>query len=375
MSNNNRVDTEADLGEVRHSINVEKLTQYLTDRSPQHFVAPFVVKQFGYGQSNPSYQLVDAKGRKYVLRKQPPGALLAKSAHRVDREFHMIKSLREATNVPVPRVLVLCQDKNVIGTDFYIMEFVSGRIFHSPAFPELSSQGRKECWLSAINTLAQLHRVDPSKIGLPEAFTKNMSSHYPRQVVTLSRIEEAQSNAVDKDSGEKVGHIPDFEYLTKWMKQNMPPSRVSIVHGDYKIDNLIFHPTENRVIAILDWELCTIGHPLADLGNILQPYTLPDFGKGQGSGGFKGTQLLPGVPSLENQLQCYKQASGWDPQPYWSFAVVYSHLRLAVITHGIAARLARGQASSANAKRLAVVYPLLSGLAMEEISSDGTSKL
>lgn len=371
MTENKRVDTEADLGAIRHSIDVAKLSQYLTSVSPKDFEAPFTLKQFGFGQSNPSYQIVDAKKRKYVLRKQPPGALLAKSAHRVDREFYMIKALRERTNVPVPQVYVLCQDKDIIGTDFYIMEFVNGRIFHRPSFPQLSPKDREECWLAAINTLSVLHTVDPSKIGLPVSFTKNMSSHYPRQVVTLTKIEEAQSKAVDKDTGEEVGHIPDFEYLTKWMGNHMPPNRVSIVHGDYKVDNLIYHPTENRVIAILDWELCTIGHPLADLGNLLQPYLMPSSG---GANGFRDIELPPGLPTLEENLINYKKASGWDPRPYWTFAAVYAHLRLAIITHGIAARLARGQASSANASKLAVLYPLLSHLAMHEIS-EGKSKL
>jgi aminoglycoside phosphotransferase (APT) family kinase protein len=359
-----RVDTEADLGKVRHAINEQKLTDYLVSKHPEEFTAPFEIKQFGFGQSNPSYQIKDAKGRKYVLRKQPDGKLVSKTAHRVDREFYMIKALYPQ-GVPVPRAIDLCQDKSVIGTDFYIMEFVTGRIFHDPGFPELPEKDRKECWQSAIKTLAGLHQLDPAKIGLPQSFLKNLSSHYPRQVTTLAKIQEAQggvTTTVDdglKPKGEKLGPIPNFDQITNWMKQNMPSERVSIVHGDYKIDNLIYHPTENRVVAILDWELCTIGHPLADLGNLFMPYFMTDIPQ--------GGKTNEGIPTLDANLDYYKSLAGWDPKQFWSFAVVYANLRLAVITHGIAARQATGQASSAQAKTYAKIYPALANAALKQI--------
>lgn len=374
-----RVDTEADLGEIRHAVDIDSLTKYLVNASPSDFEAPIVLKQFGYGQSNPSYQITDAKGRKYVLRKQPPGALVSKSAHRVDREFLMIKALHSTGKVPVPRVITLCQDKKVIGTDFYVMEFIQGRIFHDPTFPSLSPKDKQECWDAAIRALSQLHSVDPRNIGLPESFTKNMSSHYPRQTVTLAKVEAAQAAVKDDKTGKELGRIPNFDQIIEWMKSNMPQERVAIVHGDYKIDNLIFHPTENRVIAILDWELCTIGHPLADLGNLLHPYMIP----GNGDGVMKGLKNVSqknwpaGLPALETQLATYAKYAGWNPAPLWPFAVVYAHLRLSVITHGIAARLSRGQASSAHAKDLANAYLILSKLATDEIaeSKTGNSKL
>jgi len=351
------------------------LSAYLVKADAAEFEAPFTIKQFGFGQSNPSYQITDAKSRKYVLRKQPPGALVSKSAHRVDREYYMIKALHATGTVAVPRVLTLCQDKSVIGTDFYIMDFVQGRIFHDPTFPNLSPKDRTECWKSAVETLAALHKLDPAKIGLPSSFTKNLSSHYPRQAVTLSKVADAQANVEDLKTGKKLGPIPHFKEMVAWMSKNIPPERVGIVHGDYKIDNLIFHPTDNRVIAILDWELCTIGHPLADLGNLLHPYMIPP-GRTLGSiGGLDGASLPEGVPSLQQQLLSYKRASGWDPAPYWPFAVVYAHLRLSVITHGIAARLARGQASSAHAKDVASGYFVLARLAWDEMNKAGKSKL
>lgn len=364
-----RVDTEADLGEVRHKVDIDSLTQYLTSKLPQDFEAPLQLKQFGFGQSNPSYQIKDAKGRKYVLRKQPQGKLVSKTAHRVDREFYMLKSLGVHTNVPVPRVLDLCQDKKIIGTDFYIMDFVEGRIFHDPGFPGLPPQQRRELWGAAIKALSSLHQVDPTKIDLPQTFLRNLSSHYPRQTVTLAKVEAAQADVVvtaddsPMPKGKPVGHIPNFETIVQWMKNNMPPERVSIVHGDYKIDNVIFHPTENRVVAILDWELCTIGHPLADLGNLFMPYFLPSGDQDE----------LAKCPTLDEHFDLYQSLNGWDPRAFWTFAKVYAHFRLSVISHGIAARAAVGQASSARANEYASLFTSLSDFAMSEIKSTANS--
>lgn len=363
-----RVDTEADLGEVRHSIDLASLENYLVSNFPKEFASPFVLKQFGFGQSNPSYQIVDGQGRKYVLRKKPPGKLVSKTAHAVDREFYMLKALKENTDVPVPRVICLCQDEKIIGTDFYIMEFVTGRIFHAPSFPGLTPEDRRECWQGALTAIATLHAVDPTAIGLPKMFTKRMESHFPRQLVTLSKVAEAQAAVTDVDTGKAVGQIPGAEQVVAWMGKHIPPERVSIVHGDYKIDNLIFHPTENRVIAILDWELCTIGHPLADLGNLLSPYAWPESMLGKGVGFLGTSEPLPaGLPTLEENLVFYSKISGWDPRPSWPFAIVSAHYRLSVICHGIKARVARRQASSANAARFAELLPALAQLATDEI--------
>ncbi|CAN6612243.1 hypothetical protein TRVA0_005S00716 [Trichomonascus vanleenenianus] len=368
-----RVDTEADLGEIRSKLNVEGLTEYLVGKHPEQFEAPFTVKQFGFGQSNPSYQIVDARKRKYVLRKQPDGQLVSKTAHRVDREFYMLKALYP-TDVPVPKPIELCQDKSVIGTDFYIMEFVQGRIFHSPTFPELSKKDRDECWRSAVTSLAKLHALDPTKIGLPQNFLRNLSSHYPRQIITLSKVAEAQAAVVSKLTGKPVGPIPHFDYIVEWMKSNMPPERVGIVHGDYKIDNLIFHPTENRVIAMLDWELCTIGHPLADLGNLLMPYSIPAEARKKLMGSMNAEI---DAPTLVENLRRYQEAAGWDPAQFWTFAQVYAHLRLAVIIHGIKARHAVGQASSAKAAEHAATLHIFAELAYKTIkeAQNGSTKL
>ncbi|VVT51375.1 uncharacterized protein SAPINGB_P003075 [Magnusiomyces paraingens] len=362
------VDTEAGLGAIRHSIDQKSLETYLTKNFPAEFVAPFTLQQFGFGQSNPSYQVKDALGRKYVLRKKPPGKLVSKTAHAVDREYAMLKALYEIFNgdIPVPRVICLCQDPDVIGSDFYMMEFVKGRIFHYPTLPDLSPKDRRECWQSAVKTLAKLHSVDPRK--LPPIFTKRLESHYPRQLGSLSAVAKAQAAVTDIDTGKTVGPIPQFEEIVKWMAQHMPKERVTIVHGDYKIDNLIFHPTENKVIAILDWELCTVGHPLADLGNLMQPFSWPESLFGEGFGLQDTAAPLPqGLPTVQENLELYTSLTGYDASKDWTFAIVSAHFRLSVIAHGIKARVARKQASSENAAKHAESVGTLARLAIEEI--------
>lgn len=391
MPTDTTIDTEASLGKVRHPIDLPSLERYLTASYPSQFTAPFTIKQFGFGQSNPSYQICDADGRKFVLRKKPAGKLVSKTAHAVDREFYMLQALNklsesaslENTNntkknprIPVPKVICLCQDESVIGTEFYIMEFMKGRIFHFPSMPDLSPKDRKECWQSAITTLANLHSVDPTQ--LPKMFTsKRLESHFPRQLGSLSAVANAQASVTDLKTGEKVGPIPQIDDIVKWMKNHLPRNDcVSIVHGDYKIDNLIFHPTENRVIAILDWELCTVGHPLADLANLLQPFSWPEdlFGKNIG---LKDTKepLPEGLITVDEALQLYRQVTGYDAAKDWTFAQVSAHFRLSVIAHGIKARLFRGQASSANASDHVKTIDYLSKLALDEIKGKEKAKI
>lgn len=372
-----QVDTESGLGKVRHPINLKNLEKYLTSNHPEDFVAPFEIQQFGFGQSNPSYQIKEAKGRKYVLRKKPPGKLISKTAHAVDREYAMLKALRELSNgeIPVPKVICFCEEADVIGTDFYIMEFIKGRIFHYPSMPILNAKDRKECWESAVKTLAKLHSIDPRK--LPKMFTKRLESHYPRQLGSLSAVAKAQAQVKDVDTGAEVGPIPKFEQIASWMSKNLPEPRVTIVHGDYKIDNLIFHPTENRVIAILDWELCTVGHPLADLGNLLQPFSWDEAFFGEGIGLKDTSKPLPeGLPTVEEDLKLYASITGYDATKDWPFAVVSAHFRLSVIAHGIKARVARRQASSLQAETHARSVPVLAEMAIKEIeASQKPSKL
>lgn len=181
---------------------------------------------------------------------------MSKTAHQVDREYRVLHAL-EKTDVPVPRAIVLCEDDDIIGTAFYIMEFLDGRMFENPSFPGVSARDRKCMWEDAVRTLAKLHRVCPKEVGL-ETFGKH-SGFYNRQIRTFERLAGSQAAAKDKDSGEAVGQIPHFDDFVAFFKQSQPQDRGVLVHGDYKIDNLVFHKTEPRVIGILDWEMSTIG--------------------------------------------------------------------------------------------------------------------
>ncbi|KAG8526883.1 uncharacterized protein KY384_008312 [Bacidia gigantensis] len=210
-----------------------------------------VPHKFGYGQSNPTYQLKAADGQKYVLRKKPPGQLLSKTAHQVDREYRIIRALAN-TGVPVPRTYCLCEDKDVIGTVFYVMEFLDGRIFDDASFPNVPPHDRREMWRDALRVLGKLHRVDPCSVGLT-GFGKP-SGFYNRQIRTLSAISTSQAQTVDIENKQPVGDIPHFDETVSFLKGStfQPTDRGTIIHGDYKIDNLVYHHAEPKVIGILE---------------------------------------------------------------------------------------------------------------------------
>lgn len=207
--------------------------------------------QFGYGQSNPTYLLTAKDGLKAVLRKKPPGKLLSKTAHQVDREYRIIHALG-STDVPVPKTYCLCEDDSVIGTAFYIMEFLDGRIFEDPSFPDVGPEERRALWHAAITTLAKFHRVSPASVDLTSFGKAN--GFYSRQVKTFGTISQAQATAVDVDTKEPVGKIPHFDEMSAFFAdpKTQPKDRSGFVHGDYKIDNVVFHKTESRVIGILE---------------------------------------------------------------------------------------------------------------------------
>ncbi|OBZ91156.1 Acyl-CoA dehydrogenase family member 11 [Choanephora cucurbitarum] len=333
-----------------HELDNGKLEAYLLQHIPQ-FKAPLHISQFQFGQSNPTYLLKDGNQQQYVLRKKPPGALLSSTAHAVEREYRIIQALGTQTNVPVPKVYVLCEDNSIIGTPFYVMEFLKGRIFEDCRMLSLPFEERRQLWHAAVKTLAHLHAVDFKAIGL-ESYGRH-HGFYDRQMKSLSKVSQAQAQTQDEETGQSVGPIPRLDAMFSWFKRNQAKDQATLVHGDFKIDNLMFHPTEARVIGILDWELSTIGHPLSDLSNLLQPYYIPlSEEKNAGLLGFKGLskESLP-VPDVEELIQVYCQETR---QPYpidrWMFVVAFSFFRLAVISQGIAARVARKQASSAKAK-------------------------
>ncbi|CAO3597369.1 unnamed protein product [Absidia cylindrospora] len=344
-----------------HELDTASLEAYLAKQIPG-FTTPMTVSQFSHGQSNPTYLLKDANQQQYVLRKKPPGALLSKTAHAIEREYRIINALGQHTDVPVPKVYALCEDANVIGTPFYVMEFLKGRIFEDVRMLSLPYEQRKQCWFSALETLAKLHRVDFKAIGL-ESYGRNFG-FYERQMKSLHKVSSAQAAVVDKDSGEKVADLPRLDEMFAWFKKNQPKDVATIVHGDFKIDNVVFHPTECRVIGVLDWELSTIGHPLSDLANLLQPFYMPaDQVTG---GGFKDSKEPLPIPGAQELMQVYCQHSNQPfPIPQWLFAVAFAHFRLAVITQGIAARVARKQASSARALEIASKSIPMANLALE----------
>ncbi|CAG8458298.1 12787_t:CDS:2 [Ambispora leptoticha] len=372
---------------VRLLINVDKLQEYLASEIPE-FQAPLEVRQFNYGQSNPTYLLIDASKKRYVLRKKPSGTLLSTTAHAVEREFRILDALSRNTDIPVPQVYLLCENKSIIGTPFYVrnmktifvlcnafinhtkstkrkkvMEFLKGRIFKDASFSSLSPNDCKQCWYSAIDTLAKLHSVDYKSIGL-EGYGKP-SGFYSRQIRSLLKVTAVQA-AVRDENGVAVGEIPRLDEIIKWLKRNELPDETTIVHGDYKIDNLVYHPTESRVIGILDWELSTIGHPMSDVANLLMHYYVRQ-GAFEFIPGFIGAKDI-NVPSLEDLMQRYCEKT---KRPYpikkYDFAVVFSFFRFCVISQGIDARVALKQSSSAEAKKFSGIFKKSAAWALEII--------
>lgn len=325
------------------------------------FQRPNNAAQFGFGQSNPTYQVTDSTKKRYVLRKKPPGQLLSKTAHQVDREYRVIHAL-EKTDVPVPRAICMCKDESVIGTEFYIMEFLDGRIITNPSFPGVSEAERAEMWKDAVRTIAKMHRLRLSDIGL-DNFGKP-SGYYNRQIKTFGRLAESQAAAKDKDTGEAVGQLPHFDEFVQFFsdQKSQPKDRGVLVHGDYKIDNLVYHKTEPRVIGILDWEMSTIGHPLADLTNLTQPWTISNTTRSwprvhadqaflSPSHSESKNSQFPGLPTREQAVKWYTETVGFEiPDSELTWAASFALFRDSIIFQGIAARYAVRQASNEKAK-------------------------
>lgn len=291
------------------------------------------------------------------MRKKPPGQLLSKTAHKVDREYRIIHAL-EKTDVPIPKAYCLCEDDTVVGTAFYIMSFLDGRIFEDPAIPDVSPEHRREMWKSAVITLAKFHRLNPKSLGM-ETFGKP-SGFYNRQIATFATISSAQAEAKDKDTGIPVGQVPHYDEMVSFFKDpsTQPKDRSTFVHGDYKIDNVVFHKTEPRVIGILDWEMSTIGHPLSDLANLIGPYTTAASERARSIGRANEAFVpnsCPGLPTQQECIEWYQETAGWQyPAKEMTWGEAFGIYRGSVIMQGIAARYAQRQASSEKAKDYAV---------------------
>ncbi|KIK95761.1 hypothetical protein PAXRUDRAFT_826682 [Paxillus rubicundulus Ve08.2h10] len=375
-------------GVVRAHLDVYKLNTYIKAHVPV-VSAPAEVQQFQFGQSNPTYFLTDAKGKRFVLRKKPAGQLLSSTAHQIEREFRVLSAVHmHNTNpttkpdqfVPVPTPYALCEDSSVIGTPFYIMEYLDGRIFNDTRMFEVAAKDRRECWLSAVQALAALASLDPAEIGLGNFGP--LTDYFPRQIKSLVRVSEAQARVVDVDTGKATGKIPFFDEMVDWYRKNLPNEKktgLRVVHGDYKLDNMIFHPTENKVIGILDWELCTLGSPLADLANLTQPWAIeaknipedPLLKNYNLLNAFKNTTKDVPIPLEDLEREYCRLTSQAYPINEMTFVRSWMLFRLAIISQGIAARFARRQASSEQAFVHKRLFPVVGNLAKVVLEDEG----
>lgn len=304
-------------------------------RHVEGFSGPLSVRQFRGGQSNPTYVLI-TPDRQYVLRRKPPGALLA-SAHAVDREYRVIKALGEHSDVPVARAYALCTDESVIGSWFYVMAHMPGRVLWDPALPEIAREERRAYYDSMVGALASLHRVDPEAAGLADY--GKPSQYLERQIARWSKQYHEDTAA---------GRFESMDRLIEWLPRHLPKEEpeARVVHGDYRLDNVMFEAGGPRVIAILDWELSTLGDPLADFAYHLMAYRMPAAFRGLAGADLAGL----GLPSEDEYVARYCALTGRDALPHLDFYVAFCMFRLAGIFHGIRGRVIRGTAVSEQAK-------------------------
>jgi len=342
----------AGTGGVRpgQEIDVAGLERWL-DSHVEGYSGPLRIEQFKGGQSNPTYKL-RTPSMEYVLRRKPPGELLP-GAHAVDREFRVISALARA-GFPVARPYALCTDAQVIGTTFYVMQMVEGRIFWDTTLPGLSAVERPAYFDLMNATIAQLHSIDPAAVGLSDY--GKPGNYFARQIARWSRqyLED-----------EAAGRNADMDRLIEWLPANIPPGEAtSIVHGDFRADNLIFHPAEPKVLAVLDWELSTLGHPLADFTYHLMMYRLP----ASIIGGLQGQDLQRlGIPSESDYVAAYCRRTERDGIPNLDFYLAFNMFRFAAILHGIKGRIVRGTAASVHARSMADNVEPLAELAWAQI--------
>ncbi|MBL8265372.1 phosphotransferase [Steroidobacter sp.] len=330
-------------------LDVPRLHAWMQDHVADYH-GPLSIEQFAGGQSNPTYRLITAD-RCYVLRRKPPGQLL-KGAHAVEREARVLTALANV-GFPAAKVYGLCTDDSVLGTWFYVMEMVEGRIFWDTALPQLERSERAAYFDAMNETIARLHGLDYESLGLSDY--GRPGNYFSRQIDRWSRQYLGDTAA---------GRDPNLDKLVEWLPANIPAGeQTCLVHGDFRVDNLIFHPTEPRVLAVLDWELSTLGHPLADFTYHSMMYRMPPHIVT----GLAGKDLSAlGLPSESDYVAAYCRRTGRDGIADYRFYVAFNFFRLAAIIHGIKGRMIRGTASSAQAKRRVEVLPELAALAWQQ---------
>ena len=339
-------------GEVRVAFDEVALTAWMA-ANVEGFAGPLTVEQFNGGQSNPTYRLTTPTAR-YVLRRKPPGPLL-KGAHDVLREARVQQGLA-GTEVPVARIFGVCEDEAVLGSAFDVMDMVDGRIFWDAGFVEVPMAERAAYFDEMNRVIAALHAVDPYAVGLGDY--GKPGNYFARQIGRWSR------QYLDD---ELAGRLPDMDALVEWLPTAIPEGEETcIVHGDFRCDNMIFHPVEPRVLAVLDWELSTLGHPLADFAYHAMLYRMPgDIVAGLGGADPRAL----GLPSEQEYIARYCSRTRRSGIPGWDFYLAFNFFRLAAIFHGIKGRVLRGTASNAQAKERAEALPRLAKLAREAMEN------
>ena len=319
----------------RHAFDVARLAAHLERHLPE-FRGPVEVQQFQGGQSNPTY-LISTPTAKYVMRSKPgPAAKLLPSAHAVEREFHVMRALA-AQGIPVPWTLLLVEDESVIGRAFYLMQHVEGRIFWDQSLPDLDRTERAAIYDEMNRVIARLHSVDIERAGLADY--GKAGNYFERQVGRWSKQYRAS----------ETERVEAMDRLIEWLPQHIPAGdETTVVHGDYRMDNLIFHPTEPRIIAILDWELSTLGHPLADFSYHCMSWHIPP-GAFRGIAGIDHAGL--GIPDEPEYIRRYVERTGRPAIENWNFYLAYNLFRIAAILQGVYKRATEGLASSDNAKQ------------------------
>ena len=335
------------------TLNEQTLAAYLENKV-EGFKGPLTASKFKDGQSNPTF-LIDAASGKYVLRRQPPGKLLP-SAHAVDREYRVLAALQDS-DVPVSRVFHLCEDRDIIGSMFYLMEFCDGNIHWDSSLQEFDNETRSRIYNEMNRVLAALHSVDIEKVGLSDY--GKPGNYYERQYSRWTKQYRAS----------ELGKIDAMESLIAWLDVNAPEDDglVSLTHGDYKLDNVMFDKANEKIIAVLDWELSTLGHPYADLAYMCMTLRFPANGIGlSGLAGIDRTQL--GIPSEQEFVAMYCERVGIDSIPNWTYYLAFSFFRLASICQGVAKRAADGNASSKKASQVGAFVEPLAQMAMQAIA-------